>query len=370
MDLFKKNLLILALITSFGHIAAAPEPQNEHPEAHDDFEDESEDTTPKAPLGLRFRRLITMLFGIPEQYLTPKNFALNAIPKLVEIGSRNSEAYRRLDYSLQSRWERFLYGNPYERQSELCWRTNEFLGKYNINERILYYNTKTILEGLLVETTKQSTAIIKMAPKGFTRGWIYWATKVLLKSKIIFPKKIKYSYVTFVFYTHLANQLFERRSLVKKLTQQNLIVFSRSIPENMHDKEYLMFESPIGYITRRSSALYRLIFDCAKLAIRARRALTVDEPILMSIDSFFHPTSKLGHAIQQAAESIPWIPHAYILKSDFEKLPLEDQQRLYRLMSADYFRAIFKVTDRAWSAKRMARKAIEYIKKDNSRDAL
>lgn len=403
MDLFKKSLLILALITSFGHIAAAPAPQNEHPEAHDDSEDESEDTTPKAPLGLRFRRLITAWLCIPEDQLTMKNHLQNSIPGLICTAHTQSFSkywaalpQHEMDWRLALAtilpsigYSDFLVfptnislQRPQKEGLESSLSTSGILKKIvlNVLRGIPTFNRANMLNQIISGTRSMALNIAQPAG-GHTHGEMMrsYANAITNNHEhtALLHKSILHALINIFEGEEIVRKCIKRKKLLTRLAKAVPLVWSRRIPASMTNKKYIVFEGTIGYLLRNASHLVRGMRSLTpflhvgsewlakkeneffkdrgsskwekKVHTIATRSLKHASNSTDCLNNIMNAvTTRLGitgvignaHPIARTLFQLPYAPHCYIEESEFKKLSKHDQIALYQLASEDWFDAV------------------------------
>lgn len=277
MTLYKKFLFAFVLITSFGHIAAAPAPQEEHPEAHDDFENKSKSAAPKVPLGLRFRRMLTAWLCIPEDQLTIKSHLQNSIPWL---------AYTAHTQSAFKYWTDFP-------QDEMDWSSALGVLVTSIGcSDLLVFPTSISLQGpqkkgligaLSTSSILKKTALntLRGVPTDYKADQEN-ADNIHRNSRHLNPTQRGPAMRSIGEAPHLRKEalhglanIFEGEEIVRKcikrkkflvrLTKAIPLVWSRGIPVSMTNKKYIVVESSLGYLLRNASHLVRGMACITKL---------------------------------------------------------------------------------------------------------
>lgn len=223
----------------------------------------------------RFTRALTTCFGISEYELTNKKNLLKTIPAISTIIS---------SYLLN------LAKEPTPRK-------------------------ETLLRAIAVGAHKISkkNTLLSEKPDGFNFKNNYLSIAALIISPLLSGKLCNIAKLIHLW--SYIKMISTSKQVLKTLLKRKIIILSRTVPRNMRDKRYLVFTSPLTIAIQELPKTHSLLFplDYKNENRHSPNTAVTIYPLLILI------LSKI----------IPWGPHAYILKTDYDTLPIELKKSLY-----------------------------------------
>lgn len=360
----QKILLLLVILLGCPAFPGVGAPTTEHPSEespHNDIELLDEETPDDAQSSSnKAKQLITAWLGIPESQLTLKNMALNSLPHIFD----KTHCYS------------FFTGATMP--AELINRIDtmhQTLGKHGTF-------TANIFKFLVSELAKTSSPINKKlnAYSILTHKSLQsLAYQMICNYSLTEQNYSGYNLFSALLVLHKAIRSMRNRiRLTNKLKSKHILVYSRSIPENMRGKDYLVFESATGYtlrnivpiisniepiisaldsLLRQSEDFFRLndlssskkslqrLLDGAQYAtawlpnVIKEKTRQIQGSLSQNVTRSIAFRTFIINLLFKAPFTLPVAAHIYILQSDYSKLHKEERDAINALAYEDWFYA-------------------------------